>query len=75
MVTISQTSATLGTILSANNTALRMFGYTKRDFIGQNVNCTIPEPIASVHQQFLVSYMTSGHEVRIPFPILSRVLP
>lgn len=40
-----------------------MFGYSRRDFLNQNLNIIIPEPIASAHQQFLVNYMMTGREV------------
>ncbi len=49
--------------------ALRMFGYTKRDMIGQNINEIIPEPIATVHQQYLSLFVRTGHEVRDGTPV------
>jgi hypothetical protein len=35
IITVSQAISNLGTIESVNNVALTMFGYTKRDLVGQ----------------------------------------
>ena len=42
-----------------------MFGYTKRDVIGANINVLIPEPIATVHQQYMQHYIRSGQEAML----------
>jgi hypothetical protein len=55
--------------------ALRMFGYSKRDMIGQNINEIIPEPISTVHQQYLSLYVRTGHEVRRVFDVCTVVRP
>jgi PAS domain S-box-containing protein len=41
-----------------------MFGYSKRDIVGQNINNIIPEPISTVHQQYLSLFVRTGNEVR-----------
>ncbi len=41
-----------------------MFGYSKRDIVGQNINAIIPEPISIVHQEYMQHYVRSGKEVR-----------
>lgn len=43
-----------------------MFGYSKSEVIGTNINALIPEPIASAHHEFLVYYIRTGHDVRLP---------
>jgi hypothetical protein len=40
-----------------------MYGYSKRDLIGQSLNIIIPEPIASVHQLYMRNYVRTGREV------------
>ena len=44
--------------------ALRMFGYTRRDMIGRNINVLVPEPMSTVHQQYMLRYISTGREVR-----------
>ena len=41
-------------------TALRMFGYSQKELVGQNVATIVPEPMASMHQRFLTKYMETG---------------
>ena len=41
-------------------TALRMFGYSQKELVGQNVATIVPEPMATMHQRFLTKYMETG---------------
>ncbi len=43
--------------------ALKMFGYTRRDMIGKNINVVVPEPLATVHRKFMLKYIETGTEV------------
>ncbi len=49
--------------------ALKLFGYSKREMIGANINSLIPEPISTVHQQYLTNYIRTGHEVWPLLPV------
>ena len=46
-------------------TALRMFGYSKREAIGANINALLPEPISTVHDDYMKHYIRSGYEVML----------
>lgn len=63
MITASHSTSTLGTILTANGTALKMFGYSRREFLGQNLRIIIPEPVASVHGDLMMNHIRTGREV------------
>jgi PAS domain S-box-containing protein len=39
-----------------------MFGYARRDLIGRNINTLVPEPMSTVHQQYMLKYITTGKE-------------
>ncbi len=39
-----------------------MFGYARRDLIGRNINTLVPEPMSTVHQQYMLTYITTGKE-------------
>ena len=45
--------------------ALRILGYTRRELVGQNVACIVPEPMSSFHQAKLNKFIRSAREVRI----------
>ena len=62
VISIGQGSTDLGIIQSANATALRLFGYTRRDLIGRNIDVLVPEPLATVHQSFMLKYIQTGRE-------------
>ena len=44
------------------DSALRMFGYTRRELLEQDVSALIPEPIGRIHQGFLNKFMETGEE-------------
>ncbi|MEL0169776.1 MAG: EAL domain-containing protein [Pseudomonadaceae bacterium] len=57
VVTISDS----GEIVSVNERALKMFGYTKGELTGQNVKVLMPEPYASSHDGYMRHYQDTGH--------------
>jgi hypothetical protein len=50
-----------------------MLGYTKREFVGQNIVCIIPEPLASLHQGFVNRYARTGCEFMMQAPRIQFV--
>jgi len=49
-----------GTILEANRAAERMFGYTRSEFIGNNVRMIMPPHIARSHDFYIAHYLETG---------------
>lgn len=49
-----------GAILTFNNAAESLFGYTAAECAGQNVKCLMPESHASAHDGYLHNYKTTG---------------
>ena len=49
-----------GVIQSVDPAGERMFGYSVREMIGQNVNMLMPKPFAEVHDEFIESYLQTG---------------
>lgn len=47
----------LGIIQSANPAVLKLFDYTSEQLVGHNVNCLIPEPEKSRHDQIISDYL------------------
>ncbi|GFH10268.1 PAS domain-containing protein, partial [Haematococcus lacustris] len=41
-------------------TVQRMFGYTKSEIKGKNINCIIPPPFSENHNSFVRNYVTLG---------------
>ena len=56
VITINQQ----GIILSFNKTAETIFGYSKEETIGQNVNILMPKPESSEHDTYLHNHLTTG---------------
>ena len=49
-----------GTVLSFNDAAERLFGYTAEEVIGQNVKMLMPSPDFDRHDDYLRNYLTTG---------------
>ncbi|MCZ4293811.1 response regulator [Vibrio sinaloensis] len=50
-----------GRILSFNQAAQRMFGYSEQEAIGMPVEVLMPAKQAAIHQNHIDSYLTTGH--------------
>lgn len=48
-----------GVIQSANPAATRMFGFTREELIGHNINILMPDPDKTLHDSYLHNYLTT----------------
>lgn len=53
------TSDKHGTILSANQNASKMFGFSTSEFIGNKINVLMPSPYAEQHDTYMKHYQTT----------------
>ncbi len=54
------TITTQGVIRSANSEASKIFGYSEREFVGQNITMLMAPEFAVKHQSFIDKYLASG---------------
>ena len=63
VITVTLSLSNIGVIDSANTAALTMFGYTKRDLVGKNVNTLIPFPLSAAHNDYILKFIMTGKQV------------
>jgi hypothetical protein len=64
VITVSQNTANIGTVETANTVALNIFGCSKRSIIGKDLSMIIPRPFASMHNRYLHNFLETGQTVR-----------
>jgi PAS domain S-box-containing protein len=80
----------LGLILNCNSALCRLFGYTKSDIEGKNLNILLPSFLREKHHQLLLDFVNSNddledyefydklrfgkHRTGFIFPIQTRIL-
>lgn len=52
----------IGTMISFSATAVRMFGYTPEEAIGQNVRILMPNPYRDDHDTYMSRYLETGEK-------------
>jgi PAS domain S-box-containing protein len=50
----------MGTVLTVNPAAERIFGYSAQEVVGQNIKMLMPEPYHTAHDGYLEGYRTTG---------------
>ena len=60
LIQVSSRAATVGTILSMNAAALKLFGYSRRNAVGRPIDIIVPDPIAGIHEQLLQRWVSTG---------------
>lgn len=61
MVDCVVTTDERGVMLSVNPVMEKLFGYTVKEAIGQNVAILVPEPDRSMHEYYMQRYCQTGH--------------
>jgi two-component system, sensor histidine kinase and response regulator len=51
---------TMGIVLTVNKSGERVFGYTEKEIIGQNIKMLMPEPYRKEHDGYLNDYLHTG---------------
>ena len=46
-----------GSILSANQSAVKLFGYSQVEMLGKKINMLMPSPYAEQHDSYLERYL------------------
>lgn len=62
VIVASDREANVGMIKSANAAAAALFGYSQRELLTLNVSELIPQPLASIHDKFILRYLETGIE-------------
>lgn len=57
-----------GNIVSANEKACKLFGWTKEELIGKNCTVLMPKGIAALHDGFIKKYLSTGQKSLIGVP-------
>jgi two-component system sensor kinase FixL len=57
---MDSTTGNLGTIISVNPYASKLFGHTKWQLERRNINIIMPSPLAEMHDGFLQRYLQTG---------------
>jgi PAS domain S-box-containing protein len=60
IVMIALSAEKVGEIIHTNDEVGRVFGYKRREMIGQKVNILNPLPIAKVHDRFLRNFLETA---------------
>ena len=56
------TISSKGIVESINPAALKLFGYSAEEVIGNNISMLMPEPDRSQHDSYIHNYKTTGHK-------------
>lgn len=62
LVRISSDPSRLGVIIDANPSALKLFGYGRREVLGKNISVVVPDPMGVAHTKFIEKFIETGEE-------------